>query len=52
MNNLVDPNPSLIAMDPLLFHELERSDILYKLTSEFRYSEEEALREFDSTAKS
>lgn len=48
MNNIADLNPSQIAMDPLLFHELEKSDILYKLTSEFRYSEEEAVREFEA----
>jgi hypothetical protein len=37
-----------INIDPFRFMELDKPDILYKLTIELGYSEEEALREFHS----
>jgi hypothetical protein len=37
-----------LTIDPFRFMELDKPAILYKLTSELSYSEEEALREFDA----
>ncbi len=37
-----------LTIDPFRFMELDKPDILYKLTSELGYSEEGALREFHS----
>jgi hypothetical protein len=36
------------VLDPVRFLKLEKKEILYKLTSEFGYSEEEALKQFNS----
>jgi len=46
MNNSVDFNHPQVIIDPLRFLELEKTEILYKLTNELGYSEEESCLEF------
>jgi len=51
MSELNTTNPASLNIDPFLFLELEKTELIYKLINEMGLSEEEALAEFNAMVK-